>query len=345
MTSCVNSSKILIMISLSKHLANLVSLPKSSWRYMVMGNESGDLDSIASALCYSLLNAEKRAVIPLLNFPRKELSFRKEVLYLFDLYGLDQKNLYFKEDLQGFQGELTLVDHHTLALDQKYLRPLVKRIIDHHPGAPENFPQKVEAEIVHCGSTATLIALQAENKPFSKEASALLLGAILLDTHCLQDPIKTQAADRSMAKWLSGISQISFQPFFETLQGLKEEIKEDEALQRDVKSYNEGLLNYAISSVPKQIVYDSGAWEVFRKEKKVHALFVFVNKADEKGKTLLLYTPFSKLFKELLAVMPFPLIRKEEELAEFLCPSALSRKSLQPLFSFNSPLIQSIFPL
>lgn len=321
------------MVSLLQHLKNLSRLPKEEWQCAVIGNESGDLDSIASTLCFSLL----KGMVPILNFSRSELAARKEVLYLLDQWKISSNLLYFKEDIKAFHGQLTLIDHNHLAIDQEFLKPLVVSIVDHHPGTPEKFLQVVDKEIVLCGSTASIVASKAVDWP--EDAASFLLGAILLDTHCLEDPIKTTQLDRQMVDQLAIGDTKSF---YSELQALKLSVKEEDLLSRDAKTYREGKLLYAISSVPRKLEFDPLVWEKYRNERGVHALFVFVTNAEKGVKSLTLYTPDKRLLKALAHVMPIPLVKEEEMIAHFHCPESLSRKSLQPKFSFSEPSIQSL---
>lgn len=330
------------MTSLAEHLLELSGLPRADWNYVVLGNESGDLDSVASALCYSFLK-KPELVIPILNFPKADLKSKKELIYLFNEWGIPLDVLYFKEDLTAFRGEAVLVDHRWLAIDQRYLKPLVRRILDHHPGSSDPFPHLIEEEIVLCGSNATLVAAKKEDWP--KDAAAFLLGAILLDTNCLENPHKTTELDRKMAQSLAESAALDCRSFYEELLRLKEDVQDEDLLKRDAKSYSEGRLVYAISSIPRKLAFDREAWEKFRKERQVHALFVFINKAESRSKSLFLYTPDGKLLEQMIKQLPFKLVHKEENMVQFLCPEALSRKTLQPQFSFADPSIQTLLPL
>ncbi len=318
------------MNSLAEHLS---LLSKSNRTHGVLGNESGDLDSVASALCYSLLKGEEK-MIPFLNFPKKDLFAKKELMHLLTQGGISPDALYFKEDLERFSGSLTLVDHRRLAVDQQNFRPRVRSVVDHHPGQSDPFSQPYEEEIVICGSTASIISSKREKWPH--DAASFLLGAILLDTSNLEDRNKTTEFDRKAVLSLSQSTGIDRRSFYEELLQLKEDVADEDLLKRDAKSYKDGQLIYAISSVPRTPAFDREAWEKFRNDRAAHALFVFVNKAEAGTKHLFLYAPDDRLLDQMTKCMPFPVYQKEGNVAEFLCPEELSRKTLQPLFSFST---------
>jgi inorganic pyrophosphatase/exopolyphosphatase len=158
-------------------------------RCYVLGNESGDLDSIACALCYAYFLGEKQGYMPILNFPQEDLALRPEFLFLMQEIDLPEKWLFFKEDLRKAE-EVVLVDHHTLASDQQDLAPLVVEIVDHHPGTIPQYPQLVQIECLTVGSLASLIATKLPAREWPEDCARLLYSAILLDTKNGMDPHK-----------------------------------------------------------------------------------------------------------------------------------------------------------
>lgn len=129
---------------------------------IVIGNQSGDLDSIVSSITYAyyanlqhrisnnnIQTSAKPTTIPILNFKESELKLRNDVKYLFDQLQISQSNICFINDVNGFSTQqkenidLTLVDHNAIESNvEQYLYDKrrrnnsddgnVKSIIDHH---------------------------------------------------------------------------------------------------------------------------------------------------------------------------------------------------------------------
>ena len=132
-------------------------------RHIILGNQSADLDSIASTIALSISLGQ--AFAPVINVLKKDLYLRKDVLFLFKRLAIDLKHLYFLSDLPQFLSEaklgklrLILVDHNNLAYDQKEWAPFVDEIIDHHHDEQVHYPQLKSKTLAHVGSTATLVA-------------------------------------------------------------------------------------------------------------------------------------------------------------------------------------------
>jgi exopolyphosphatase len=116
---------------------------------VVMGNQSADLDSMASALTFAYYLSNKvDAAVPLMNILRTHFSSRTEVVYLFGELGIDTALLFFKEDIDldllNGRGNLRLilVDHNKLERGQDGLQRSLVRILDHHDDKdsyPEGF--------------------------------------------------------------------------------------------------------------------------------------------------------------------------------------------------------------
>ena len=65
--------------------------------HVVLGNESCDLDSAVSALCFALvLNDSSKVVLPILNIRREEFPLKTEVSYLLKNVDLDVEALIFR---------------------------------------------------------------------------------------------------------------------------------------------------------------------------------------------------------------------------------------------------------
>ncbi|XP_047104295.1 exopolyphosphatase PRUNE1-like isoform X1 [Schistocerca piceifrons] len=182
---------------------------------IIMGNESCDLDSAASALAYGYLqncmanrNPNIGTVIPILNIPQEDFILKTEVCYYLKKCGVPLGNLFFRDtinfDLLMSSSELgiVLVDHHALSDKDTSLKPYVIEVIDHRPLDPDWQWENVKKTMETVGSCATLVAelLITQNEfPVPEEVLMLLYGTIILDTACLSDnPKKFTAKDVSV---------------------------------------------------------------------------------------------------------------------------------------------------
>lgn len=232
---------------------------------LVMGNQSGDMDSICSAIALSLILPN---AIPILNIEKFEMSMRKDVLYLLDQVFIDPETLNYRDSLPFFlslakEGKalMTLVDHNVLAPDQLEWAPFVNRIIDHHVDEQANYPNLEEKIIAHTGSCATLIAEM-------RDLGLLLQAPILLDTSNGQDARKTTPRD---LKFINDGDAL-----YQTLLAKKNDtsgLSSHELLSRDFKTYQKNNILYGISSLPVEVIGDLDA-ESFRKEKGLEFLIV-----------------------------------------------------------------------
>lgn len=322
---------------------------------LVMGNMSGDMDSIASAV--ALCSALGKTYLPLINIPRAELFLRKDVVYLFNLLKIDSANLYFREDfptlLQRVSGVI-LVDHNVPSPDQEEVIPLVRRIIDHHRDAQFAYPKLENKVIAKTGSNASLILDAIQQKNLSPEIALLLLAPLLLDTSNFQDTRKVTAKDRkALQVLLSCAGALVPSNFYETLLENKlyaDPARPDLLLKKDCKLYREGNLTYGISSLPKSIAWtldNDVHWQedqlTFLREQKV-PLWVILEWLNG-GKAVIFTTPSPELKQALVdhikedshlkEVFDLDSFQFQDEFVFYRLKVPLPRKELQPLFSFE----------
>ncbi len=308
---------------------------------LALGNESGDLDSVASALCYAYLLRDLVSIVPVMNFSQSSLAWRKELLFLFEKIGLNPVLLKFKEDLPAHPQSIYLIDHHELSPDQETFRPFVVGIIDHHPGKVSSYPSLKTCHIAPCGSTATLVMEEGKDQKWPKDCALLLLAAILVDTHALKDPVKTTGRDRLAAATLLPLAGIEdMERFYQELQALKIALSPEEALRKDVKLFRSGALVYAIASLPQGIMVDPLLAEKFRKELQVPVLFLFQPFQNEKRLTL--YCSDVHLRDAIESALPFSSLAKGDWGGVFSVPLEHSRKTIVLEFDFSSSLIQKL---
>eukprot|EP00921_Rhytidocystis_pertsovi_P000342 GHVQ01000669.1.p1 GENE.GHVQ01000669.1~~GHVQ01000669.1.p1 ORF type:complete len:231 (+),score=16.98 GHVQ01000669.1:33-725(+) len=133
---------------------------------VVMGNTTADTDSVCSAICLAYLWESEGTVIgiPLVNCDRQNFVLSRLSHGWLKRILCDDiaSHLLFREEVDMTQENLrvTLVDHNVLDEAQAYLRPVVRRVIDHHDDKKTWLPG-VNAETVDIapvGSCCTLIA-------------------------------------------------------------------------------------------------------------------------------------------------------------------------------------------
>ncbi|KAE9395429.1 DHH phosphoesterase [Gymnopus androsaceus JB14] len=185
---------------------------------VVMGNEAGDLDTIASSIAFAWLRTKvlEQPTISLLQMGREDLDLRAENLHALHLAGLSQPKdqLLFVTDLAEFKpfpsSRFALVDHNRLASTFTPAEPpSVVAIVDHH--ADEGlYTDTAEPRIVSpAGSCASHIASLFDIAELPPELATLLLSAILIDTDGLKPGGKAIDVDRKAAAFLAPKSTLA----------------------------------------------------------------------------------------------------------------------------------------
>ncbi|TFY76065.1 hypothetical protein EWM64_g7946 [Hericium alpestre] len=171
---------------------------------VVMGNEAGDLDSLASAIAYAwyATNTRKSLTVPLIQSPHADLPLRAENLHTLALAGIDPgRDLLCLDDAPFLplpSDKFALVDHNTL--NPRFAHPgaRVIAVIDHHADEG-NHIDTADPRIVAVptGSCASLVAPLLRDAPDTpSELATLLLAAICIDTDGLKLGGKAEQADR-----------------------------------------------------------------------------------------------------------------------------------------------------
>ncbi|KAG6380334.1 DHH phosphoesterase [Boletus reticuloceps] len=166
-----------------------------SWT-VVMGNEAGDLDSLASSIGFAWFlshkpNADANA-IALITTPREDFVLRAENLYALQLVGI-------KEDIRELLYHNSL--HPTYALPDVR----VTSIIDHHEDEGKYLDTASPRSIEPAGSCASLVTRVIMSYPtlqIPPELATLLLNAIVIDTHGLRRGGKAVGVDYEAFTWL-----------------------------------------------------------------------------------------------------------------------------------------------
>jgi exopolyphosphatase len=187
----------------------------SEWT-VVMGNEAGDLDTLASSIAYAYFlatNAKTRSV-PLLQMDRSDLSLRSENIYALSLAGItDPDNqLLFLSDIPpsptAFPShKFALVDHNKLGARYSSPSTIVTAILDHHADEKEHMSAnpRIIAPAGSCSSHVTQYlasSVSSDNETrfdIPSELATLLMCAISIDTNALKPKGKALPVDYSAA--------------------------------------------------------------------------------------------------------------------------------------------------
>ncbi|KAF8273548.1 hypothetical protein EI94DRAFT_1715258 [Lactarius quietus] len=260
-----------------------------------MGNEAGDLDSLASAVAYAWYATHHlgQPTVPLLQTPRADISLRAENLYALDFSGVDSSNLLTGDELPTNSApaeKSALLDHNTLARRfAAYERVRVVAIIDHHDDEKHHLDASPRIIEVPTGSCSSLVARLIKKEwpgGMSCAVARLLLSAILIDTGGLKAGGKAEVADREVGPFLleraeltgASVNNIIDTQRVEEVKALTKmlEAKKDsvdhlaprDLLRRDYKEYRwvpswnaESTLVVGLASVPRSVKAITGGDE------------------------------------------------------------------------------------
>ncbi|WRT69773.1 uncharacterized protein IL334_006764 [Kwoniella shivajii] len=202
---------------------------------VVMGNEAGDLDSIASSISYAYLSAALTAQrsVPLILTPANLMKLRPENLLAFELSSFPVESLLHPEQLPISTTELSslgvkfgLVDHNRLLppFGDHTRDGTVESIIDHHEDEHSHLDAEIREIQIPTGSSASLVTKHfmkewksslssspagQKGSPIPSELATLLLSAILIDTTGLKPDRKATETDYQAASFLYPISTLS----------------------------------------------------------------------------------------------------------------------------------------
>ncbi|KAJ7481636.1 exopolyphosphatase [Mycena latifolia] len=259
-----------------KYLSDIRATPSKGGEWtVVMGNEAGDLDSVASSIAYAWIQSEiqKRPSIPLIQIAQDDLSLRAENLHALTLAGINdpaQQLLSMTEiqDVKPFPSStFALVDHNRLGGSFSFENPnaTVIAIIDHHEDEhlyPDSDPRKVAP----AGSCSSHVAnLYPKDAEIPKELATLLLSAILIDTGGLRAGGKAVQADHDAASYLIPLSTLADSISSSTLSVVSKRSPSNPEIFSDipeVKRLSDDL------AYKKSDVSHLGAWDLLRRDYK-----------------------------------------------------------------------------
>jgi inorganic pyrophosphatase/exopolyphosphatase len=350
------------------------SIPKKTI-HIVLGNQSADMDSIASAIAFSYSYSMNGFYIPVINIRREDLVLRADVLHVFKTLNINPEFFLYREDFdflltlaqQGYL-RVTLVDHNRLSPDQEIFKGYVEKIIDHHREKNSTYPLLKEEDkmILTIGSNATLTAksIMESALNISSEEAYLLLCAILLDTSNLKSNLVTTKGDIAVASFLKKAAGSYYNDtLFDDLvryRNAVEHLTPELLLKKDCKIYEEGKLLYGIASIPRGILWtpsNRSNWKESLKhcleKEQIHLLSAFALEGVDR--VWIVYIPSLSLQEAFLdhieqtralneLLKPngyFP----DENLFFFKLKNPIGRKHLQPLLLFErSSFIQNALP-
>jgi len=202
---------------------------------IAMGNEAGDLDSMASAIAYAWFAtvAKKTNTVPLIQTPHPDLQLRAENLYALSRSGFgDASNDPSKFDIlclddlpESFpfpSHKFSLVDHNHLGSRFAKDNPnaVVVSIVDHHEDE-KLYRDTANPRIiaVPTGSCASLVADLIHTQcpaevAIIPELATLLICSIVIDTNGLKPGGKAEDSDRQAMAYL--LPRSTFMPGFPT---------------------------------------------------------------------------------------------------------------------------------
>lgn len=289
--------------------------------FWCIGNESGDLDSLASAIAYaylmSLVDPYGPQIVPVLQTRRADLRLRMENLLALKRAGIDANDIVCLDDVSHApmsEGGVALVDHNEPT--GPFVSAEVIAIIDHHVDAHKYMhcaPRIVcnPDEAASCSSVLTDYFRAQLPAAIPKDAADLLLSAMEIDTlHFSADAKRAQRADYTARDCL--IPESSFAGNTSALDAYCDELlsaKNDvshlstqELLRRDYKAFESSTWRVGVASIPISLEdFESrgGAafiddFGVYAAEKKLDVLVTLSGFRDEQGharRQLLLFAP------------------------------------------------------
>jgi len=181
---------------------------------VVMGNEAGDLDSLASSIGFawflSHIPTTDTKAIALITTARSDFVLRAENLYALQLAGIkeDFQELFCPEDIPKphLCTNFALVDHNSLQPTTNAVPGArVTAIVDHHEDEGKYLDTASPRIIEPAGSCASLVTRVIMSYPMIQippELATLLVSAIVIDTHGLRRGKKAIDVDYETSAWL-----------------------------------------------------------------------------------------------------------------------------------------------
>jgi len=218
--------------------------------HLVVGNEAGDLDSLACAIAFAYLaQANDDALwVPIVQTPRADLALRPENLRVLAHCGIDPAHLCCVDELPlplPASTCVVLVDHNRAT--GPFRDTNVVRILDHHNDEhAHGEAQRTVYAPGDAGSCASVLAahMLEHSQAVDRTVADLLYSAILVDTLGLSAHVgKAQACDHAARDLLAPTSSwadaAAAHAWLDTLQHAKNDVSHlstPEKLRRDYKA-------------------------------------------------------------------------------------------------------------
>ena len=251
----------------------------SSTVRIVCGNESADLDSVASAISYAYFkyvenSSDPQPFIPIINISREDLNLRRDIVHVLKDIDINENLLFFLDDMKKWKQEnkiieAVLVDHNEVVNEAKKYINKVIGIVDHHKDMglyTDVSPRIIQA----CGSCTSLVynhfihdVLPEDYIP-TRGVTQLCLAAGLSDTTNFNHRVESPD---SVCKELYGkfLDDIDMEKYTKVIKNAKNDITGftvTDLLKKDYKQFdftnkkksiNNGKLVMGISSIVKSM--------------------------------------------------------------------------------------------
>ncbi|KAJ7662005.1 exopolyphosphatase [Mycena polygramma] len=237
-----------------KYLSDIRATPSKGDEWtVVMGNEAGDLDSVASAVA------------------RDDFLLRAENLYALQLAGINnpQEQLLSISDIPDVRPfpstTFALVDHNRLGNSFTAENPNanVTAVIDHHEDEGFYADSANPRKVASAGSCSSHVAnFYPKDAEIPKELATLLLSAILIDTGGLVAGGKALDVDHQAASYLLPRSTLTTSISPSTLSSISQEPPTNVSDIPEVKRLSDDL------AYRKMDVSHLGAWDLLRRDYK-----------------------------------------------------------------------------
>ncbi|NXH77548.1 PRUN2 protein, partial [Hydrobates tethys] len=226
--------------------------------HVVLGNKSGDLDSLISALAYAYfldkVSPPDVLCLPVLNTPRRDFSYFTETRFILEELNIPESFHIFRDEINLHQlnaeGKLslTLVNSNMLTSEDKSLESAVVKVI--------NPAEQCDGSLELQASSSSLVVkeiLQEAPELITQQLAYLLRGSILFKCMSLEADRITEQQEKVLSileekfpdlppreEIISVLQDTQFNP-----QGVSIE----EVMLKDLKEISDGEIKVAISTV------------------------------------------------------------------------------------------------
>ena len=240
----------------------------NTFKKVVVGNESADLDSIISAnlLAYAYFKMGDESIIPLINCKKEDYKLRTESYGLLKRYDIDENDLIFIDSIDNSlinnpaNLEVVIVDHNKLPDNLRAWDNSVISVFDHHQDIEmySNAEPRIFETIGSCSSLVAQFILEKQADIFKNEEITILnIAPILVDTVNLdQEQGRVTEKDTEVFNKLMDFTSADIQKLYKDLQFMKSDVSalsSTDLLRKDYKQWASQTFTYGMSSVPLSI--------------------------------------------------------------------------------------------